>query len=39
MDNDGYQNERNQNDQKYNNKIKSTKSLIQCDSMFILKYY
>ena len=34
---DEYQNESNHNHQKYN-KIKSTKSLIQCDCIFILKY-
>ena len=38
-DNDEYQNERNQNDQKYNNKIESTKALVQCNYIFILKYY
>ena len=39
MDNAEYPNVRNKNDQKYNNKIESTKSLIQCDCIFILKYY
>ena len=39
MDNDVYQNEHNQIDQKYNNKIKSMKFLVQCNCIFILKYY
>ena len=38
-DNADYPNVRNKIDQKYNNKIETMKSLIQCDCIFILKYY